>query len=101
MVLDKLRAGLLLPAVLLAAACAPETPVADQAPPEDAVIVVGDFANPPFSSWDDAGNAVVEAAIAALLAQTKEIERAIAALDLKPIQFEGSDSLDNPAKVPQ
>ncbi len=40
-----------------------------------------------------AGNAVVEAAIGALLAQTKEIERAIAALKLKPVQFEGSDSL--------
>jgi len=40
-----------------------------------------------------AGNAAVEAAIGALLAQTKEIERAIAALELKPIQFEGSDSL--------
>jgi putative iron-regulated protein len=50
---------------------------------------------------NDAGNAVVEAAIGALLAQTKEIERAIAALDLKPIQFEGSDSLDNPARIAQ
>ena len=40
-----------------------------------------------------AGNAAVEAAIAALLAQTKEIERAIAALNLKPVQFEGSESL--------
>ena len=50
---------------------------------------------------NDDGNAVVEAAIGALLAQTKEIERAIAALDLKPIQFEGSDSLDNPARIAQ
>ena len=40
-----------------------------------------------------AGNAVVAAAIGALLAQTKEIERAIAALKLKPVQFEESDSL--------
>jgi putative iron-regulated protein len=45
------------------------------------------------------GNAVVEAAIAALIAQTKELERAIAVLELKPIAFEGSDSLDNPVKA--
>lgn len=45
------------------------------------------------------GNAGVQAAIDALLAQTKEIERAIAALDLKPIAFERSQSLDDPSKV--
>lgn len=45
------------------------------------------------------GNAGVQAAIDALLAQTKEIERAIAALDLKPIEFERSQSLDEPSKV--
>ena len=50
---------------------------------------------------NDVGNAVIEAAIGALLAQTKEIERAIAALNLKPIQFEVSDSLDNPARIAQ
>ncbi len=43
---------------------------------------------------NDAGNAVVERVIAALLDQTKSIERAVAALDLKAIEFEGSDSLD-------
>jgi putative iron-regulated protein len=48
---------------------------------------------------NDAGNAVVERVIAALLDQTKSIERAVAALDLKAIAFEGSDSLDDPAKV--
>jgi putative iron-regulated protein len=46
------------------------------------------------------GNAAVEAAIQALIAQSKEFERGIAALDLKSIQFEGSDSLDNPQNVP-
>ena len=46
-----------------------------------------------------AGNEVVERVIAALLDQTKAIERAVAALDLKAIAFEGSDSLDDPAKV--
>jgi putative iron-regulated protein len=45
------------------------------------------------------GNAVVQKAIDGLLDQTKSFERAVAALDLKAIQFEGSDSLDNPQKV--
>jgi putative iron-regulated protein len=45
------------------------------------------------------GNAVVQAAVDALVAQAKELERAIAALDLKDIKFEGSDSLDDPSKV--
>jgi putative iron-regulated protein len=45
------------------------------------------------------GNAVVEAGIAALIAQTKELERAIAVLGLQAIAFEGSDSLDDPAKA--
>ncbi len=45
------------------------------------------------------GNAVVQAAIDSLTLQTKAIERAVAALDLKAIEFEGSDSLDAPDKV--
>jgi len=45
------------------------------------------------------GNAVVQAAIDALIAQAKEIERAIAVMNLKGIKFEGSDSLDAPGKV--
>jgi putative iron-regulated protein len=45
------------------------------------------------------GNAVVDAAIKALIAQSKEFERDIATLDLKAIEFEGSDSLDHPDKV--
>jgi putative iron-regulated protein len=48
---------------------------------------------------NDEGNAVVQAAIDGLVAQAKEFERAIAALDLKAIKFEGSDSLDDPSKV--
>jgi putative iron-regulated protein len=43
------------------------------------------------------GAAVVEAVIGALIAQTREFERAIAALDVKAVRIEGSDSLDNPA----
>ena len=42
------------------------------------------------------GNAKVMAAIEALLAQTKEIERAVNTLGLAGIAFEGSDSLDAP-----
>ncbi len=45
------------------------------------------------------GNAVIQAAIDALLEQTKAIERAVATLELKAIEFEGSDSLDDPDKV--
>jgi putative iron-regulated protein len=45
------------------------------------------------------GNAVVEKAIEALIAQAKELERAIAAIGLDKIAFEGSKSLDAPDKV--
>ncbi|MBH0238112.1 imelysin family protein [Methylobrevis albus] len=45
------------------------------------------------------GNAVVQAAIDSLVDQTRSIERAVAALDLGQIAFEGSDSLDNPDAV--
>lgn len=46
-----------------------------------------------------AGNAVVQAAIDALVAQSREFERAMAALKLESAKFEGSDSLDNPEVV--
>jgi putative iron-regulated protein len=45
------------------------------------------------------GNATVQAAIDALVDQTKSIERAVSALKLDAIAFEGSDSLDAPDKV--
>ncbi len=45
------------------------------------------------------GNRVVQSAIDALVAQVPAIERAVAALDLGAIAFEGSDSLDNPEGV--
>jgi putative iron-regulated protein len=45
------------------------------------------------------GNAVVQKVVDALLDQTKSIERAVAALELKSIEFEGSDSLGNPSAV--
>src|SRR5262245_48467795 len=44
------------------------------------------------------GNAMVQAAIDALVAQTRGIEAVVAALNLK-ITVEGSDSLDNPTAV--
>ena len=45
------------------------------------------------------GNATVQAAIDALVDQTKSIERAVDVLKLDAIAFEGSDSLDSPDKV--
>ncbi|GAB5375657.1 MAG: imelysin family protein [Acuticoccus sp.] len=45
------------------------------------------------------GNAVVQAAIDALVNQTPAIERIVAALDLGSIEIEGSDSLDDPDAV--
>jgi len=45
------------------------------------------------------GNATVQAAIDGLVAQTKPIERAVAALGLGSISIEGSDSLDDPNAV--
>ncbi|CAM5776000.1 imelysin family protein [Mesorhizobium amorphae] len=45
------------------------------------------------------GNATVQAAIDALVDQTKSIERVVAALKLDAIAFEGSASLDSPEKV--
>ena len=48
---------------------------------------------------NDAGNAVVQAAIDGLIDQTRSIERAVAALKLGTLEFEGSDSLDDPQAV--
>ena len=45
----------------------------------------------------DLGAAVVEAVIGALIAQTREFERAVAVLDVKAVRIEGSKSLDDPA----
>lgn len=46
-----------------------------------------------------AGNARVQAAIDALIDQTRSIERAVAKLDLGNVSIEGSDSLDNESAV--
>ena len=45
------------------------------------------------------GNPVVQAVIDGLVDQTRTFERIVAALKLKAIQFEGSDSLDKPDAV--
>jgi putative iron-regulated protein len=52
-----------------------------------------------IAQGNDAGNAKVMAAVNALLQQTRAIENAVAVLAFEPIAFEGSDSLDAPAKV--
>jgi putative iron-regulated protein len=46
------------------------------------------------------GNAMIQAAVDALVAQTRAVEAVVTALDLS-IQVEGSDSLDNPTMVAQ
>ena len=46
-----------------------------------------------------AGEALILAAVDALTAQTRNIERVVAALHLSPIAIAGSDSLDHPAAV--
>ena len=45
------------------------------------------------------GEAIIMAGVNGLVKQTKSIERAVAALGLNNIEFEGSDSLDNPSAV--
>lgn len=45
------------------------------------------------------GNATVQAAIDALVDQTRSIERVVAALDIGDVMIEGSDSLDSPGAV--
>ncbi|QPM90205.1 imelysin family protein [Pseudooceanicola algae] len=46
-----------------------------------------------------AGEALIMGAVEGLVTQTRSIERAVAALELDEIGFEGSDSLDNPDAV--
>ncbi|MGB3553525.1 MAG: imelysin family protein [Jannaschia sp.] len=48
---------------------------------------------------NEAGGALIQSAIDALVAQTREIERAVSALGREQISFEGSDSLDDPNAV--
>jgi len=48
---------------------------------------------------NEAGEALVMGAVDALVDQTRSIERAVSALGLDRIEFEGSDSLDTPDAV--
>lgn len=48
---------------------------------------------------NEPGNAMIQAAVDALVAQTRTIEQAVGALRLDQLAFEGSDSLDNPEAV--
>ncbi|MFO7325886.1 MAG: imelysin family protein [Pseudomonadota bacterium] len=52
-----------------------------------------------IAAGNEAGNALVQAAIDALVAQTRSIERVVQALGLGRISIEGSDSLDDPDAV--
>ncbi|WP_425356521.1 imelysin family protein [Zhengella mangrovi] len=52
-----------------------------------------------IAEGNDEGNATVQAAIDALIDQTRSIERVIAALGLDGVRLEGSDSLDSPNAV--
>jgi len=48
---------------------------------------------------NEAGNAIVQAAVDALVRQTKTIERVVVALGASSVEIEGSDSLDSPDSV--
>lgn len=52
-----------------------------------------------IAEGNERGNALVQAAIDALVVQTQAIEDVVAALELDTIAFEGSDSLDAPEAV--
>lgn len=52
-----------------------------------------------IGAGNESGNALVQSAIDGLVAQTRNIQRAVAVVGLDEIKFEGSDSLDNPDAV--
>jgi len=52
-----------------------------------------------LAEGNESGNAMIQAAVDALVAQTRTIEQAVRALGLDQLAFEGSDSLDNPEAV--
>lgn len=61
--------------------------------------VAGEAYDQQIGEGNTEGNATVQAAIDALVDQTKSIERVVSTLKLDAIAFEGSDSLDAPDKV--
>ncbi|MEM7073327.1 MAG: peptidase, partial [Pseudomonadota bacterium] len=52
-----------------------------------------------ISEGNEAGNMVIQAIVDALVVQAGAIETAMAPLGISRIEFEGSDSLDNPEAV--
>jgi putative iron-regulated protein len=52
-----------------------------------------------LAEGNSAGNAKIMAAVDALVAQAKSIEKAVTTMGLEDVTFEGSDSLDAPHKV--
>ena len=52
-----------------------------------------------IAQGNEEGNRIVQAAIDALIAQTRSLERVITVLELDGVELEGSDSLDTPAAV--
>ena len=52
-----------------------------------------------LATGNASGEALVMGGVEALIAQTRAIERAVGALQLADVAFEGSDSLDNPDAV--
>lgn len=54
-----------------------------------------------IAAGDVQGNQVIQNLVDALTNQTKSLQRVIATLDMTAIDFEGSDSLDNPNAVLQ
>jgi len=48
---------------------------------------------------NQAGEMLIMGGVKGLIDQTRTIERIVTALQLEPVEFEGSDSLDNPGAV--
>lgn len=61
--------------------------------------IAGEAYDQMIGEGNTVGNAKVRAAVEALVAQTRAIEKAVNVLSLGNIAFEGSDSLDAPHKV--
>ena len=59
----------------------------------------GETSDQMLAEGKKAGNSCVQRAIDTLVKQTKTIEKAVSALDLKSIASEEDDSLDNPKAV--
>ena len=52
-----------------------------------------------LASGNAAGEALIQGGVDGLVNQTRSIERVVSVLDLGQIEFEGSDSLDDPEAV--